>query len=108
MGNQCNSRGDSIIASNQQTNKNSLKVKHSDFDETDLKLIRNSWNQIKCSPEFKTIGANMMVRIFLTNPEVKYIWRFAANLKTEDEMRNRFLNFFIIFYSKLIFIDLNI
>lgn len=60
----CNSKGENIIESNQNNNHNnqSFKIKQSDFDENDLKLVRSSWNQVKCLTDFRTIGANMMVK----------------------------------------------
>jgi hypothetical protein len=54
-----NSRGNSII-------ENSVNVdkiqKHSELDENDSKLVRTTWNQVKCSSDFKTLGTNLMVK----------------------------------------------
>lgn len=59
----CNSKGETIIQSNHNnTHNNSIKMRQTDFDENDLKLIKSSWNQIRSSSEFKAIGANMMVK----------------------------------------------
>jgi hypothetical protein len=30
----------------------------------------------------------MMVLIFIKHPEIKFIWKFAANLQSEDEYRS--------------------
>ena len=56
-----NLRGNSIIETSINSNVNKAHKK-TELDENDLKLVRVSWNQVKCSIDFKTIGANLMVK----------------------------------------------
>jgi hypothetical protein len=39
-------------------------------------------------PRPKKFSTFFKIRIFLQHPELKFIWKFAANLQTEEEFRN--------------------
>ncbi|RMZ93295.1 neuroglobin-like [Brachionus plicatilis] len=53
----------------------------------DIKIIRSSWRDLTKKGDFKTHGINVMIKIFQRHPEIKHIWKFAAKLNTEEEMR---------------------
>ena len=54
----------SSSANSPDANSNVIKTtqKISDLDEKDLKIVRKTWNEVKCSIDFKTLGANLMVK----------------------------------------------
>lgn len=78
--------------------KNSIKLNVKDADnshsinENDVKLVRTSWRELTKTEDYKKFGlkhygTNMMIKIFLNYPDMKPIWKFSANLHTEEEMR---------------------
>ncbi|CAF0951207.1 unnamed protein product [Brachionus calyciflorus] len=55
--------------------------------ENEIKLVRSSWKDLAKNGDFKKYGIEMMIKIFVNHPEIKHIWKFAAKLNTEEEMR---------------------
>lgn len=49
----------------------------------DIELIKNSWEAVNDKEE---LGIRLMIKMFSLDPEIKYLWIFASNLETDEEM----------------------
>ena len=66
--------------------KNKKKNKNRSPNETEVKLVRESWAHLTRQGDFKSYGALMMTRLFESHPELKSMWKFASHLHTKQEM----------------------
>ena len=44
-----------------------------------------------------SVGIRIMIKMFKSDTDIKYLWIFASNLETEEKMRN---NSEIIYHAK--------
>ena len=53
--------------------------------ESDIALIKTSWNSVK---DHEELGLAIMIRIFKVHSNIKHVWIFSTRLETEEEIRN--------------------
>ena len=85
------------------------------LDLYEIELLKKSWDQLPDKDELSinitklieifssnffyilSVGIRIMIKMFKSDTDIKYLWIFASNLETEEKMRN---NSEIIYHAK--------